>query len=44
MHGISNISAEYISRNGRIRNVHAIIQTEDLHLEDLGMARRIILM
>jgi hypothetical protein len=41
--GINIVSAGYVPRTGRIRNVYVIIQTEDLHLEDLVMERRITL-
>jgi len=40
---INNVSAGYVPRTGRIRNVYAIIHAEDLHLEDLDMERRITL-
>jgi hypothetical protein len=43
MRGINIVSTEYVPRTGRIRNVYVIIQRGDLHLEDLGMERRITL-
>jgi hypothetical protein len=43
MRGIYIVSAGYFPRTGRIRNMYVIIETEELHLEDLGMGRRITL-
>jgi hypothetical protein len=39
MRGINIVSTGYVPRTGRIRSVYVIIQTEDLHLEDLDMER-----
>jgi hypothetical protein len=43
MLGINIASAGYVPLSGRARNMYFIIQTEDIHLEDLGMERRITL-
>jgi hypothetical protein len=43
MRGINIASAGYVPLSGRVRNMYVITQTEDVHLEDLGMERRITL-